>query len=192
MGAVDSLRLLVLGAPGVGKTRFLRKFLMRSPLPGVILDPMEELENIPERYIRITDDASDALSEVLSMEPPNLFVIDEAHRFIERTDRIATNAILKVLDVARNMGLSFILATKHATMLPPSVTTLANFILVNPPRTPSVQAWLQAAGVDVDPEERLSRGKWWIVPVGDEARVIDDEDALDFLLEFLDMTVRAR
>lgn len=99
--------------------------------------------------------------------------MDEAHRFINFHDR--QDPIMEFLDIARNRGISFILADKKPNRLPPLATDLADTLIFRPARSPAFKSWLRGAGADPDlPELPPVDGPgrpWFIMPDGGDVSV---------------------
>lgn len=159
----DTFRGFILGAPGVGKTHFLGDLLRRFPRPGIIVDPCDEITEVPERFEKIVEDEdfNGFLDKALDGKSGGLLAIDECHLFMRASDDTKMNRLLKALDRARNINLHFCLASKRPTLLPPHITELCNWVLINPARTPATRRWTKAAGVDfLEDGQVLPRGEW--------------------------------
>lgn len=189
----DSFRALVIGRPGVGKTTFNKHILLRSRVSVVLADPLgfeyepqhdptfpgNRYPGVPERVVHLKRPrSSEILREVYEQEPPSLLVIDECHRFIGRGSTTENDPLMELLDIARNIGLHWILSTKHATLLPPHITTLSSVVMLNPPRTPAVQDWITRAGLYVDLNREMPKGRWLWAPESGQQEELDLDQCL--------------
>lgn len=163
---------------------------MRSDMHGVVVDPGVEFADAPERFVQLVRPSEDQIiRQVLSQEPPNLLVLDEAHKWLGRWDVHDKSPLVGFLDRARNIGLSFVAATKRITRLPGDVIDLHSHLMINPPRSAAASRWLSQAGIDWDPEHRLRPGTWLWVPIDGEAELVTDEEALAKSLDRLQQTM---
>ncbi len=183
---MQTFRLLVFGSPGCGKSWFIKHLLQRVKMPGVIGDPNGEFKP-PFRFkhlIRPTE--AQLVDAVLKQDAPNLLVVDEIHKLIRKTEDDRNNVLIRLMDLARNNGLSFIGSTKFPNLLPPMIVGLASDLMLNPPRVPIVARWLREAGIEFDIAERLPMGEWVWAPVAGDPFRINTEGALRKSQQLLD------
>lgn len=183
---MQTFRLLVFGSPGCGKSYFLKHLLQRVKMRGVVGDPNGEFKP-PYRFKHIVRPFPYQLVKAaLKQTAPNLLVVDEIHKLIRKTEDDRNNVLIRLMDLARNNGLSFIGATKFPQLLPPMIVGLASDVMLNPPRLPNVARWMREAGIEYEMEDRLPMGEWIWAPVAGDPFRINTEGALRKSQKLLD------
>ncbi len=190
--------------PRRGKTFTLRLVAQHFPMGGRILTPL------PREYVNFQDvdgtvyDVGDrwdvgkwpavpdpvhergefeAMFEWLGQtRPGEAVIIDEAGRYFldPHASRYGVDPLLDWLDLARNHGVRFGLASKRATSVPPLVPDLVDAFLYQVPRSASGKEWLVRAGCPVDLGP-LPAGTFYCAGVTEEfGLVTSDGFARDF------------
>lgn len=155
-------------------------------MPGVVGDPNGEFQP-PRRFTHLIRPTEGQLVKAaLKQDAPNLLVVDEIHKLIRKTEDDRNNILIRLMDLARNNGLSFIGATKFPNLLPPMIVGLASDLMLNPARLPAVGRWLREAGIEYEMDDRLPMGEWIWAPVAGDPFRINTEGALKKSQKLLD------
>ena len=126
---ITDKRFVIIGLPGSGKTT-LARHILNSSERVIVYDPMSEYQGY-RRYVpndpHSIEELDDFIVRVVARYKPDIFMLDEANRYIQPKPNRLPRAVADMVDVSRHWGVAWGAIARRPSQLHTDILELAHF-----------------------------------------------------------------